>query len=186
MRLPAPDPDDLTPEQVSYRDAVTAGRPGMGAELWRKGPFGVWQHAPAIGQAALPVGTEVRAASISAQVREIAILAAGIHFKAKFEFAAHRALGVAAGLDGDELDRWAAGEVPAFDGENEVAYRVATTLIDEHRLSDELYAEGQATFGDQGMVELVASLGYYCMVSLTLNAFDVPLASGMVDPWPEV
>ena len=185
MRLPAPDPDDLTDEQARYRDAVIAGRPGTPSDMWRTGPFGVWQHAPAIGMAALPVGTEVRAASISPQVREIAILAAGAHFKAKFEFAAHRGIGVAAGLDGDQLDAWAAGEVPAFEGENEVAYRVATTLIEEHRLSDELYAEGQATFGDQGMIELVASLGYYCMVSLTLNAFDVQLAPGMTDPWPD-
>ena len=138
-----------------------------------------------IGLAALPVGTEVRKASISAQVREIAILAAGVHFTAKFEFAAHRGIGVAAGLDGAELDRWAAGEVPNFEGENEVAYRVATTLMAEHRLSDDLYAEGQATFGDQGMVELVSSLGYYCMVSLTLNAHWVPLPEGNEPIWPE-
>jgi hypothetical protein len=35
-------------------------------------------------------------------------------------------------------------------------------------------------------VELVASVGYYCMVSLTLNAFQVPLAEGMDDPWPDL
>ena len=35
------------------------------------------------------------------------------------------------------------------------------------------------------VVELVSSVGYYCMVSLTLNAFEVPLVDGMIDPWPE-
>lgn len=186
MRLPAPDADNLTAEQAAYRDAVTQGRKGLGDELWRLGPFGVWQHAPAIGQAALPVGTEVRAASISAQVREIAILAAGVHHKAKFEFAAHKAAGVAAGLDPEAIDRMGRGEAPGFVGENDVAHRAASTLVSTSRLPDDLYAEAEAAFGHQGVVELVAAVGYYCLVSLTLNAFDVQLADGMEDPWPDL
>ena len=185
MRLPPPDEADLSPTQEAYKQAVAEGRKGLLDDVWRLGPFGVLQHAPEMGLAALPVGTAVRQTSLSVQAREIAILAAGIHHRAKFEFAAHRAIGVAGGLDGEALDRWAAGGDPGFEGENDVARRVASTLVSTSRLPDDLYAEGVATFGETGLVELVSSVGYYCMVSLTLNAFEVPLVDGMTDPWPE-
>ena len=35
------------------------------------------------------------------------------------------------------------------------------------------------------MIELVATVGYYCLISLTLNAFEIPLEAGMRDPFPE-
>ena len=186
MRLPPPEAQDLTPDQQAYRDAVTEGRPGLIDDVWRRGPFGVWQHAPEIGQAALPLGGATRTASISPAVREVGILAAGVHHQAKFEFAAHRRIGVAAGLDGEALDRWANGGDPGFTGDLDVAMRVSTTLVSTSRLPDALFEEAMATFGKQGLVELVSTVGYYCMVSLTLNAFEVPLVEGMDDPWPDI
>ncbi|MGA0841129.1 MAG: hypothetical protein ACO3P1_14675 [Pseudomonadales bacterium] len=39
--------------------------------------------------------------------------------------------------------------------------------------------------GEQERVELVTVIGYYCQISLTLNAFCVPLPEGADDPFPE-
>jgi 4-carboxymuconolactone decarboxylase len=39
--------------------------------------------------------------------------------------------------------------------------------------------------GDAGMVELVGILGYYVMVSMTLNAFRMPLPEGTPAPFRE-
>jgi 4-carboxymuconolactone decarboxylase len=33
-------------------------------------------------------------------------------------------------------------------------------------------------FGESGVMELVALLGYYTLVSMTLNVFEVPLPEG--------
>ena len=49
---------------------------------------------------------------------------------------------------------------------------------------DELRA-AFAEFGEQGLIELVGIVGYYCLVSLTLNAFEVPLTGSMQDPFPD-
>ena len=65
-----------------------------------------------------------------------------------------------------------------------LAHRVALALVETHRLDDALYAEALATFGIDGLVELVTTVGYYCLVSLTLNAFEIPLEPGMADPYP--
>ena len=32
------------------------------------------------------------------------------------------------------------------------------------------------------MIELVATAGYYCLIALTLNAFEIPLEPGMRGP----
>ena len=34
------------------------------------------------------------------------------------------------------------------------------------------------------LIELVTIIGYYCMISHTLNAFEVPLLDNMEDPFP--
>ena len=40
-------------------------------------------------------------------------------------------------------------------------------------------------FEEEGLIELVTTIGYYCVVCLTLNAFEVPLPESWTDPFPE-
>jgi hypothetical protein len=37
------------------------------------------------------------------------------------------------------------------------------------------FDRGMALFGERRMVELVAAVGFYVMVAMTLNVFDVPV-----------
>jgi len=62
-------------------------------------------------------------------------------------------------------------------------YQITTQLLDQHSLSDDIYREGINEFNEQGMIELVSLVGYYCLVSLTLNAFEIPIDEGMNDPF---
>jgi len=39
--------------------------------------------------------------------------------------------------------------------------------------------------GLEGVVELVGILGYYSLVSLTLNAFEVPVPAGAPEPFAD-
>ena len=77
------------------------------------------------------------------------------------------------------------GETPVFADERErTAHEIASQLLVNHRLSDELYAKGERVLGQTRLIELVATVGYYSLVSLTLNTFEVPLREGMTDPFP--
>jgi 4-carboxymuconolactone decarboxylase len=66
-----------------------------------------------------------------------------------------------------------------------VSYRVASQLLGKHRIDDATYAEATDAFGETGLIELVSVIGYYCQISLTLNAFEIPLTASMSDPFPE-
>ncbi len=115
----------------------------------------------------------------------MAICTVGAFYRAKFEFAAHRALAISAGVDAGEIEKLRVGELPTFTGAEDLAYRVATSLVNLHRLDANTYAGALGQFGEEGLIELVTIIGYYCMIALTLNAFEVPLTSGMEDPFPD-
>jgi 4-carboxymuconolactone decarboxylase len=77
------------------------------------------------------------------------------------------------------------GADPNFtDPADRASHRVARELLLEHRLSDATFTDAKSRFGEAALIELVTIVGYYCMISLTLNAFDVSLTSRMTDPFP--
>jgi len=51
---------------------------------------------------------------------------------------------------------------------------VAKSLHERHELSSELYQRAVDRFGERGLVDVIGVIGFYTMVSMTLNAFRVP------------
>ncbi|NND75334.1 MAG: carboxymuconolactone decarboxylase family protein [Ilumatobacter sp.] len=184
MRLSAIDPDDLTADQQRLYDALSS-RP----EVQRSGlvgPFAIWMHAPGMGAAMARLGGAVRfESSLPGAVTEVAICSVGAYYRSKFEFAAHRPMALAAGVDEAALDALAIGDDPGFEDDLRAAHAVAMELLSEHRLTDETFADARARFGEQGVVELVTTVGYYSLISLMLNGFESPLPAGMTDPFPD-
>ena len=43
--------------------------------------------------------------------------------------------------------------------------------------------DAKSLFGEQGVVEIIATIGYYTMVSMTLNTFDIAASTGEI-PFP--
>ena len=67
------------------------------------------------------------------------------------------------------------GQTPAFPNrEQEMVYKVALAAHTERRLGDALYAEAREVLGDLRLVDLVGMIGYYTLISLTINIFDIP------------
>jgi len=186
MRLAPIERDDLNDEQRTVLEAIESGprgegRPGIGMI----GPFGAWVRAPGIGQAIQAAGEAIRFnTSLAPNVQEVAICTVGVHHRSRFEFSAHRALAIKAGVSEQALDQLAAGEHPDFSGNEQLSYTIASQMLDQHRILDDTYAHGLMVFGETAMIELVATVGYYCLISLTLNSFEIPLEPGMRDPFP--
>ena len=60
---------------------------------------------------------------------------------------------------------------------------MATELHHSHELSDETYEAAVAAFGETGVTELIGLAGFYSLVSMTLNGFDVDLPEGAELPF---
>ena len=59
-------------------------------------------------------------------------------------------------------------------------YEFARLLQQTGRVPEAVYADVQRRWGTRGGVELVAVIGYYTMVSMTLNAHQLPLPEGAI------
>ena len=74
---------------------------------------------------------------------------------------------------------------PAGDPAERAVHRFCRELIDTRRVSDATYKATVELLGEAGVVELVALLGYYSVVSMILNVFAVELPPGQTPPFEE-
>jgi alkylhydroperoxidase family enzyme len=184
MRLPLIPPADLSEEQRPLYDDMReeiakdfVGFKALDESGALIGPFNAWVHAPRWGSA---IWELVKALSVSPllprTVREVAILVTGAHFRSGYELYAHVILAERRGLSDDKLATIVAGERPAnLEREEAIAYDVTAALVGGHVLPQLTYRQAVAAFGEMGAMELIHLVGLYCLVSITLNGFDVPV-----------
>jgi 4-carboxymuconolactone decarboxylase len=149
------------------------------------GPFNAWLHSPVVGLKAADLGEELRFRSaLTPRQREIAILVVGAHWKAEFEFWAHAEEARKAGLGDDVIAAVRDGRTPELADRSEaIVAAVSAELVASGGIADETYAVAVDELGPEALVDLVLLVGYYCMVSLTLNAFRVGLPPGIDPVW---
>ena len=152
-----------------------------------EGPFAVFLHAPAYGQLAQQLGAHLRfRTGLPPRLSEIAILCTGQFWKAQYEWMAHAAIAEKQGVKPATIRDIQAGRAPKSAPRDEQAvYAFVKELYATRRVSDATYRRVHRLVGDAGMVELVGVLGYYVMVSMTLNVFRMPLPAGKPAPFRE-
>jgi len=178
----------LTADQRQVYDTLRYGPRGDDKhKLELAGPFGVWVRAPEIGAAVQALGKVARfGTSIRNDIRELAICITGAHYRAKFEFAVHQELARKEGIPGPVTEALRTGQTPEFDShDHRLCHRLADGLLTNHHIDDQTYREAVSCWGETGVIELVNIIGYYTIVALTLNAFEIPLGTGMEDPFPD-
>jgi 4-carboxymuconolactone decarboxylase len=181
-RIETPKPEEMTPEQREVHDAIVSGPRGR-----IEGPFGPLLHRPGLAAPAQELGRYCRYdSSLPPALSEIAICTVGRHWRAEYEWYAHRRMALQAGVSEAVLDAIRDGAPPPFADETaEVVHAVAESLLETKRLPEALYARAERLLGREGLVDLVGIVGYYCLVSVTLNAFEVDLPPGETPAFPD-
>jgi 4-carboxymuconolactone decarboxylase len=175
-RLTQLDPAEMTPEQKRVYDEIRSG-PRGGA----RGPFNAWLRVPPLADHAQKLGAFCRfGTSLGPKLSELAIIITARHFKAEFEWYAHERLAREAGLPPAIIAAVLANRRPDFEDERQAAvHDFCAALFARNRVDEATYKRAIAALGEAGVVEVVGTIGYYSLVSLTLNAFEVPLPDGV-------
>ncbi len=165
-------PDVLTDEQRRVCDEAAAGKRGK-----VPAPMIAWLRNPELARRGQRIGELLRYdTTLLARSTELAILICARHWTSHHEWTAHSRLALDAGLEPEVIAAVARRDLPDFtDRETELVYHVSQEMLASGRLSAARYGEAIDLLGERALVELVATLGYYCMVSLTLNAFELGL-----------
>jgi 4-carboxymuconolactone decarboxylase len=178
-RIPFPDEGVMTPEQRKVFDAVVAGPRGtlvgpLRAALHRPELADVWQQFGAM----LRFGT-----SLPPRLSELAILVTARRWNSQLEWHVHSDMALKAGLDPRVVDTLRVAGSPQFDDEEMAAiYEFARELQMTGEVGERTYALVRNRWGALGAVELTTLIGYYTLVSMTLNAHHIPLPDGATPP----
>jgi len=184
MRLPLITPADLTPEQKPLYDDMRRGIASNfnAFKVQREdgalmGPWNPWLHEPRIGKAIWDLTLAMTAsASLPDNVRQIVILVVGARFDAAYEIYAHIAVAEREGMREQRLATLVANLKPNdLSPEESVAFDFAYALVRGGTLPEPLYRLAVETFGQHSTNEMIYLVGLYCLVSTTLNGFNVPV-----------
>jgi 4-carboxymuconolactone decarboxylase len=162
---------DMSPEQRQVASDIASGLRGSFAG----GPFEIWLRSPAMADRAQKLGEFVRyRTALPARLSELAILVTARIWTAQFEWQTHEAFALKGGLSQAVIDDLRLGIKPSFpSADEELIYAFCHELYTTKTISAPTYAAAIDMFGEQALVELVGLLGYYAMISMTLNVFDV-------------
>ncbi len=151
------------------------------------GPFNALFLSPEVGDAIQQLGASIRyAISLPADLLEVAICTIGRHWRANFEFWAHARLAVNAGVSADAIEAIRDGRQPDFgDERQQTVYRFGRELIERQRVSDATYEALKGMIGERGVFEVASVMGYYALVSIGLNTFDVAMPPGVEAPFDD-
>ena len=179
-RLPELDPAKFSPEQKKVHDAILAGPRGKVV-----GPLKVWLNNPGLAEHAQALGAYARFnSSLPPRLSELAICVTGAFWKANYEWFAHAPLAIKAGVDPAAIEAIRTGAAPKLTKSDEqTIYDFATELLNARRVSNATFERAKKELGDTRVIDLVGIIGYYGLVSVMLNAFEMPLPEGEKEPF---
>jgi len=175
--------DTLNPAQKTMvNDLLSGTRTAL------NGPFNVLLRSPEMGNIAQKLGEYLRfRTAVPRKLNEMAILMTAKAWDSQYEWVAHKSLALEAGLSPAVADDIQAGRRPSrLQPDEAVVYDFCTEMREKHRVSDATYKAALTLLGERGVVDLIALMGYYDLVSMVLNVDKYPLPAGAgVPPFPE-
>lgn len=168
--------DDMAPEQqAGYRLLVDGPRGRL------PGPYRVWVHNPSLVHAISPVGDHFTPgqSTLSEREREIAVLVICSQWRSVFPTNAHERRGKEVGLPPSVVEAIVSGRVADLTDAREIAvYDTALALASGRPISQDLYDRAVDVLGHESVTDMIALMGYYTSVSLTMNFYAVPASGG--------
>lgn len=169
-RLTPPDVETMTARQRDVYEAIASGpRGGV------RGPLAIWLHRPEFADKAQALGEYCRYhSSLEPRLSELAIVVTARVWGSEFEWQAHKKIALEAGVSPDVIEAVRQHEAPSFENPDEaVVYEFARALQIDRRISQDLYERAIGIIGTDAVVDLTGLLGYYTMISMTLNVFEI-------------
>jgi 4-carboxymuconolactone decarboxylase len=121
--------------------------------------------------------------TFSRRMREVVILRVAHLQQSRYELGQHVGLARAAGLTEQEITAIVhTDDLDGFSATERTALAVTTELCTSHRLRDATFTAAQAVFGDEALTELLMIISCYYGLALVLNAADLDVDTGRIQP----
>jgi 4-carboxymuconolactone decarboxylase len=177
--------ESLTPDQQAFVDAVLSSPRGSREFLSKTpvlSPMGILLPSPVMGKLFEQAQAYARFGSSNPpKYNELAILIAAKTWNSNYAWRAHNGSALAAGISPEIVEAVRVGKRPAnMPPDIEAVYNFCTEFLTTHQASDATFAAvKKAVGGDQGVVDLTATMGFYQMISMFINVDRFPLPAGV-------
>ena len=148
------------------------------------GPYTVLLHVPALADRVQSLGAYLRyEGDLDRDLAEFAILLTAHRWASMYVWNAHEPIARHAGAPDAVIDAARSGD---DSGSMPARYRVvceyARELSSSGSVSDEVYEAAATLLGIPGVIELTVLVGYYGLISMTVNAVDTAAGHGPTHP----
>jgi 4-carboxymuconolactone decarboxylase len=163
----------VAPMDHATFDAIVASRGAV------QGPFTVFLHSPDIAGRVAHLGAYVRfEGSLDMRVRVLAAMVVAREYEAMYVWGAQtggaRRLSVPESTISAIRDNHSRG-IPAEDAQ---IVDFTRQLLRKHRIDDATANAMRSRFGDDEFIQLTGAIGYYALLSMTVNACELEPAEG--------
>ena len=168
-------------QRAAAREIVAGPRGGL------YGPFVPLLRSPELMGHAQRLGEYLRYRSaIGTRLSELAILVTARAWDQQVEWAIHAPIALQAGIAPEVVDAIAQRRRPPAMADDEAAvYEFCVELQRDKRVSDRVYANALARFGEQGVVDLMGVNGYYTFLAMLMNAAQTVAPPSNAPPLPD-
>ena len=174
-RMPLIPVDKMTDAQKKVAAELVAGPRG---EL--VGPFIPLLRSPEFMNRLQKVGEYIRYQnSLGHKLTEFTILMTSRRWTQEFEWDSHYDLAIKAGMEPEVLSAIREGRRPTgMSPDEEAAYDFCSELEQNQSVTDATYARVVKSFGEQGVIDLTGTVGYYTALGMIMNVARTPLPAG--------
>jgi len=171
---PIPESQQSEAQKKAIAEFTAARKTGI------SGPFVPMLRSPEVMNRARAMGDYLRFNSVlPPRLSEFAILITARYWTQNYEWDAHNQLALQGGLAADIIKAIAEGRRPErMAADEEVLYTFCDELHRNQSISDATYARAVASFGEQGVVDIVGISGYYTLLAMMLNTARTPVPAG--------
>jgi 4-carboxymuconolactone decarboxylase len=152
------------------------------------GPFVPLLRSPELMTYAQRLGEYLRYRSaIGVRLSELAILVTAREWDQQVEWAIHAPIAAQAGIPAEVIAAIAQRRrPPALLVDEAVVYDFCVELHRDKRVSDRVYNDALALFGEQGVVDLMGVNGYYTFLAMVMNTAQTAVPPSDVAPLLDV
>ena len=172
------------PPQLDQRQQEIYDRIASGPRGGVRGPLAYWLYSPDLAERAQALGEFLRYNSMfPPKLSEFIILIVARHYDCQYEWSAHAPIAASSGVPADVIEAVGSGRQPKLDDPDlGIIYPFVRSLISMNDVPDADFDAFRARFGERGVVEAAAIMGYYAVGAFTLNAVRFPPKEGLALP----
>lgn len=174
-RMPPIPQDRMTDAQKQAIAELVAGPRGS-----LRGPFNALLRSPELMRRVQKVGEYLRFQGVlDMRINEMAALLGARAMTQQYEWNAHVPHALRAGLKPAVIEAIAEGRRPTGMAEDEeICYDFVTELLANKGVCDATYARAVKKFGEQGVIDIIAVVGYYTLLAMIMNVARTAIPDG--------